>query len=232
MVGEVDATDYVRDIIAKIPTQLSGISLDGVQFDTCDTLYATVNKLVSDSLGNDYEITDFLQNQWVKVKPLNGAPPFADTVLNLSPITYLHGTPSSVNNEYLLIQSRQKKKTPFIWLLESYEDELPGGDSAIELIFSLRLFFMEGSIDDKSNDDQHTLYIKPMRRLAQLFIDVVENDFAYKRPTNTRIKPRARFGVEVSNKGNTKHILDDALSGVEMSITLELLDAGLCNKYC
>lgn len=228
-----DLVDVMQSIIDRIPREITVTSINGIRAFTCNTLYVSECKLVEDSMGNIYEVSSFLENEWIDLKPYKNAPAFNDTVIIATQILFLHGTPISTNNEYLEIESRTRKKTPFIWLLESYTENVVGLESSLEAVYeNIRLFFMEGAIEDKNNNEQHILYINPMNRLAELFRQVVENDFSFKRPTDTRIIPRARFGVEITDRGNVRHILNDGLSGAEMIITLEMYDIELCKTNC
>ena len=225
--------NIIQELIGRIPREIKVSSINGIRVYTCNTLYTTLCKIVTDSVGNKYTIIAFSQNEYLDLEPLDNAPAFDDTVVILAEITYLHGTPISTNNEYLLIESRQSKKTPFIWLLESYQETFLGAESSLEVVYDdIRLFFMDGAIEDESNDRQNELYIKPMQSLAQLFLDVINEDFTFKHPENTRLRPRARFGVEVTNKGNTRHIFNDGLSGAEMVINLEMYDVSICHQNC
>ena len=225
-----NTVDIVASIVELIPRTITvnEIQNSGTKVITCDTLYATELKTVEDSQGNKYSITGFVANEYLEISPVGGAPEFTDTVLILPKPLFIHGTPLSTNNEYLKINSRQSKKTPFIWLLESFEEEIPGGDSALEFSVRVRLFFMDGAIQAKINAEQHRLYIKPMTRLAKLFKEVVENEYHFRNIEGSLIRPRARFGVEVTNQGNKRKIFDDGLSGVEALLLLEVLDIQSC----
>lgn len=222
--------DIVQSIVDLIPREIkvSEIQNQGGKIVTCNTLYATEKKIVEDSNGNKYKISGFLENEYLEITPQGNSPEFNDDVIILPKPLFLHGTPLSTNNEYLKVNSRQSKKTPFIWLLESFEEDIEGGDSSLEFSVRCRLFFMDGAIETKLNPEQHRLYIKPMRALSILFKEVVESQYHFKRPLGTTIRPRPRFGVEVTNKGNKRLIFDDNLSGVESVINIEVLDVNSC----
>ena len=82
---------------------------------------------------------------------------------------------------------------------------------------------------DWKNADHNNIAIKPMQNLAKMFIDVITNDYNYKRLTNTTITVRPRFGVDKANKGSNKNIISEDLSGVEFAPTLEVFNLDECN---
>lgn len=217
--------DIVRYLIQNMDLTILVTSQTANRLYVCETKHVTVGKTVTDDQGNEYKVTAFEEDNWIEVTP----DPLGTIITLTAPtVQYLHGTPASVNNEYLTISARQSKKTPFIWLLESYEEEEPGGDSAIEAIYRFRLFFMEGQVEEQSNDKHNENAIKPMRALSELFEAAILDDFSFKRPTDIVRKPRSRFGVEVTNRGSDRRIIDAALSGIEMELELEAYDTSTC----
>ena len=232
--------NIVRYIIDQISLDLQvnsiedifdGLILVGNKIYVCNTLHITIGKIVKDSLGNEYVVKDFEFNKWVEVIIKDPLLPFTGLVLIAPEIMYLHGSPASTNNEYLLINSRTLKKTPFIWLLESYEyDNLPL-DSSVVASYSVRLFFMDWANVPKWKNDQHNeLVIKPMENLSKAFTNVIENDYSFKRLGSFKTVVRPRFGVEVSDRGSDKVIINENLSGVDLSLTLELFNTEICCK--
>jgi hypothetical protein len=80
------------------------------------------------------------------------------------------------------------------------------------------------------NDEHNDLVIKPMENLSQAFINVIENDYSFKRLGTYTRRPRPRFGVEVTDRGSDKTIIHENLSGIDLSVTLELFDLSTCCK--
>jgi len=227
--------DIVQDIISLIDLNLKvkGITdIGGVyRVEVCKTtLHLTLCSRVQDELGNNYEVTGISNNEYVDLKPLNGAPAFTGNLIVTRPITYLHGSPSSVNNEYLEVDQLTRNKTPFIWLLETYTYTPQGQESLLEAEYNARLFFMAESESQVWMNNQHNDYaIKPMENLANAFIEAVNSSFAFKTLTDYTIQVRPRFGVEVTNRGSRERIIDEDLGGVELNVTLELYSTNICN---
>ena len=222
--------DIVRQIIDRIDLNISVKNIIGDKIYVCNTMHITLGKIVKDEFGNEYKVIDFSFNQWVQVEPYNHIIPFAGSTLVAPPILFLHGSPSSTNNEYLKLHgNRTLNRTPFIWLLVSYEyDNLPL-DSSVVASYNARLFFMDWANMPKWRNDQHNdLVIKPMENLSDAFISVIENDYTFKRLGVYTRRPRPRFGVEVTDKGSDKTIIHENLSGIDLSVTLELYDTKLC----
>lgn len=215
-------------------TTVTAIGNNGTLLTVCSTLWITEDKIVTDSGGNKYKVTSIVFNESITVEPYDGAPVFNDTVVLAPIIQYLHGTPSSVNNEYLNIEEFQMNKTPIVWLLEPYEEEPLDPDSAFDASYNFRLFALEGIEEDRPNDDLNDFALKPMKQLTNFIEDIIDNDYNFRRLENRPSRrPRPRFGVEVSNRGSDRRILDAAMSGYEMGIApLEVYDLEACKTNC
>lgn len=222
--------DILRYIIAQISLSIVVQSTNGTRIFVCDTKCISLYKTVTDALGNKYKVTDFLWNEWVDVVPIGNSPLlFSGITLVANQPLYLHGSPSSINSEYLLIDQKTTKKTPFIWMLETFEyTDLPR-DSSIEAKGDLRLFFMDWADEAKWSNDEHNNYvIKPMENLVNMFLEVIENDYTFKTLGPVQRRPRPRFGVEITNRGSDRKIIQEDLSGIEVNFTLEVYDTSVC----
>lgn len=222
--------DIVQFIISKIDLTLPVVSTDGVRVYLCNTLHLTIGKVIEDGLGNTYKITDISVNEWIDVEPYGATvDPFAGEVVICPPITFLHGSPISADNEYLQIDQKTSEKTPFIWLLESYRYSTEAADSSIEAAFEARLFFMEwADVEDWMNSQHNNLAIKPMENLAKAFIDVVNEEYIFRNTSVFNVTVRPRFGVELTDKGSDNKIISEDLSGIELAGNLDVYDVSLC----
>lgn len=226
-----DLTEIVKNIVDSIDLSIDVNSIVGNKLFVCETLQLTIGKIVTNQSNDEYIVIDFLNNEWIEVEPYGATiNPFDDTVVNAPDVTYFYGTPASVNNEYLQIDARTKKKTSFIWLLENYEEEFGGAESSIERKSKFKLFFLDEANEPKwINAEHHRFVIQPMNNLIKAFTNAISENPIFKNFTTVSTKPRARFGVYTVNKGNTKKIIDEDLSGSELSIDLEKFK---CKNYC
>jgi len=221
--------DIIEGIISQIDLNLTVKSTDGQVIELCDTLHITVGKIVKDELGNEYRVTDIVFNESITVVPIGSAPLFSGSTVVAPEITFLHGSPISTNEEYNKVLDRDSlKKTPFIWLLESYEYENGSRDSSIVASYSARLFFLDLYYREWLNDEHNELAIKPMENLVRAFKNVIETDYSFKTLDSFRSRVRPRFGVEVANKGSRDKIINEDLSGVEVNMSIELFDLSIC----
>ena len=222
--------DIIEGIISQIDLNLTVKSTDGQVIELCDTLHITVGKIVKDELGNEYRVTEIVFNESITVVPIGSAPLFSGSTVVAPEITFLHGSPISTNEEYNKVLDRDSlKKTPFIWLLESYEYENGSRDSSIVASYSARLFFLDLYYREWLNDEHNELAIKPMENLVRAFKNVIETDYSFKTLESFRSRVRPRFGVEVANKGSRDKIINEDLSGVEVNMSIELFDLSICN---
>lgn len=219
--------DIIKSIVLSINTTLTVISINVNKIYLCNTLHLTIGKIVKDSLGNEYTITSFEINNFVIVEPFGHTDPFTGTILIAPDLTFLHGDPKSTNNEYSQLSNRSAAKTPFIWLVESYSyDDLPI-DSAFDLSFGTRLFFLDWAETPKWSNTNHNDYvIKPMENLKRAFFDIIENDYNFKNLDSVKSAVRPRFGVGPESPDNL--IIDEDLSGLDISFDLKVYDSGAC----
>jgi len=212
--------DIVRNIVNDIDNVIKVNSVVGNIFYTTNTKYLS-NKSIVKVNGVEYRVTSFVKNESVTLD-LGGATVTA-TELELKKPTFLHGTASSVNNEYLEISNQTREKTPFIWLLRGYTDTFYDELSSKDRDSSIRLFFMDETNADKWRNDEHdTNAINQMYELSQLFIKVVQGSQIYDDLGTYSITDRPRFGVEIANRGSDSMIIDEDLSGVELNMILPI----------
>lgn len=217
-----DFTLILGELIDAIDLTIQVESVVADKVFLCKTLFLRELRIIEDEFGNEYTVTDVLNDEWITVDPIGGAPsPFTGETVICPDITYLFGSPSSTNSEYSGIEVDSGDKTPLIWLLENYTEKLFGRMSSFEREVSPRLFFMdETDEEDWSNEEHHAFSIQPMMNLADEFLLTVKKNRKFKRLEDTGMIPRARFGRYVDNRGNEKTIIDEYFSGVELQPTL------------
>lgn len=229
MANLVDVMKYILGQL-DYTVKVKSIALPNV-FVCETTKHLTVGNIITDGGGLEYLVTAIDVNNYVELTPTNGnTVDFDSDVMNLPPVHLQHGTPQMVNNEYLDAEVDTVDKTPFIWVYENTESDLPARDSSLEATFDVRLFLLAWANEPEWVNDQHNdLAVKPMQNLSQQIIDVINADYSFKRVNGGRTRPRSNFGVYVTNKGNEKDIIDEDLTGVELRFNLEAYDLSGCN---
>lgn len=228
---ERDFVDIVEDVVNDINLTLDVKSVVGPRINLCDTLFLTKLKIITDESGNQYKITDFLDNEWIEVEVIGASPfPYVGSVVICPDINYQHGTPSSTNEEYLDMDAETFEKMPLVWLLEPYDEVFFGLESSVERDSKFTIFFLDETDEAQwLNTEHHRLVIKPQSNLRSAFIKVIENAPLFKTYASYNQKPRARFGVFVQNVGPDKKIINEDLSGVELTAGIERFK---CSTEC
>ncbi len=221
--------NILKDTISLVDLNVNVLSIVGNRIYVCKTLHITVTKIVKDELGNEFKVTAFSNNDWIEVEPYGHSLSFTGSIVVAPSITFLHGSPASTNQEYVQISQSTLDKTPFIWLLEPYDEEDGDKDSALDCSFNGRMFFMDWANEPKwKNVEHNTNVIVPMENLRDALKLAIEGSYSFRSSTTLRSKPRSRFGVVVSDKGSTKKIINEDLSGIEVSFNLDLFDTDIC----
>lgn len=229
-----DLTVIIEEKVEAIIVVLDVVDIVGMKIFLCNTLHLTLKKLIEDSAGNLYKITDFKLNEWIEVAPYSGAPAQFDSETVVCPsICYFHGSPASVNNEYLDKDADTRDKTPLIWLLENYEEDFYGRESSLERNSRFRLFFLDETDEAEwTNKEHHTNVVQPLINLSEAFIQVMSNDRRYKTIEIFQQRPRVRFGKYRDDQGNERKILDENFSGIELSASFERFKTYKCKINC
>ncbi len=224
---ESNLVDIIKSIVEQINTNLPVLSIDGEKIYLCNTLHLTIGKTIKDATDKEYKIKEFKINEYIVVEPFGHTDPFTGAVVVAPNLTFLHGDPKSTNNEYLQKAPRTSAKTPFIWLVESYSAENIRRDSAVDLSFNARIFLLDwANTPEWTNTEHNDNVIKPMENLLRVFLQVIDDDYNFKRLDTPRIAVRTRFGDPIGDPANL--IINEDLSGIDVSFNLEVYDAGLC----
>lgn len=221
---KVDAINIVLDVV----------NIVGTRIYLCNTLHLTLRKLIKDSSDNLYKITDFKLNDWIEVEPYSGSPAqFDSESLECPAICFFTGAPASLNNEYLDKDSDTRDKTPLVWLLENYTEDFKGRESSIERTSRFRLFFLdENNEEEWITKEHHTNVVQPLINLSEAFIDVLAEDRKFKTIEIFTQIPRVRFGKYRDDHGNERKIIDENLSGIELSASFEMFKSYKCKNNC
>jgi hypothetical protein len=209
-----DISNFIEDLVKKIDTSLLGKYDPINEYTTlCDSKYSRIGKYVTDSMDNEYLITDIDPDKWIKAEDVSG-------LINLPDPYFLNGTRISANREWTISTEDLIKKTPIIWLLSDIRYQKFGKDSVFDWESELRIFFLdEGDAENYYSADYISNVVYPMSRLAELFIDSVNKDRKFLTLDQWEIINFTRFGTE-DQQGYVQNILDANLSGVELRISL------------
>ncbi len=186
----------------------------------CHTKWLRVGKIVSNSAGQKYRITDLVTDSYVIAKPLLDSYPPLDGIITIPVPFWITGTKVATNNEWTKADKNLMNKTPLAWLLETLSKEKFGLGDSRDFESEIRIFFLdETDVTNFYTADHREQVVQPMEELALGFIDAVDLNRQFKSVDNYKIITFSKFGVERSD-GMFQNILDANLSGVELRITL------------
>ena len=169
---------------------------------------------------NTYTVTSFEVNKELTIE---GTPRITDELITLRNPFFITDTPQGANNE-LSLESANLELHPFVWLLENFPTNYQDPSNQYVGQSRVRLFFLDVSENNYwLNEDHRKECVEPMRNLINQFLV----DLQYKvsgeinlSASNLSLTDRVRFGVYTGDKGNTKSIFNDQLSGVEVDINI------------
>ena len=167
-----------------------------------------------------YTVTSFKVNEELIIK---GSTIITEDLITLRNPFFITDTPQGANNE-LSIESANLELHPFVWLLENFPTNYQDPSNQYVGQSRVRLFFLDVSENNYwLNEDHRKECVEPMRNLINQFLV----DLQYKvsgeinlSASNLSLTDRVRFGVYTGDKGNTKSIFNDQLSGVEVDINI------------
>jgi len=179
-----------------------------------NTYYLTINKTIT--INNiDYIVVDFELNKWIKLK---GSTIPAVNEFTIPNPAFLHGTPIMVNNEHSM-----QNDYPLIWLVEfleiNFNNDFAKNETA-RLDLNL-LFLTDINYEDWIVEDHYKYAIYPMQNEINFIISAIKKrgdlfgDF-----DEYKIINHVNFGQYITDKGYTKQIISDQLSGCQLKLTL------------
>ena len=181
------------------------------------TYYLKINSPITiDSI--DYKVVSFVMNESITVKPLKGTTPVTSTSFIIPPPTFLHGTPTAANNEYV-----RTKSNPFIWVLEFLEADYNNStDSPVKGTFDFDIFFLtDVPQGDWLVTDHYENAIYPMNNEIDYFLNILNDRIdLFGDIDNYKVINHVNFGDYVVNKGYDKKIIEANLSGSQLKISI------------
>jgi hypothetical protein len=222
----METVDIIREVVEAISIEFTVKTItdnaDGTYtLTTDDTLH--LQEGFSITIGAvTYEIQTIVKN--VSITIIGTVLPTIK-VFNIYPPVYYHGTVIKVKAEIKGEVNAQNvfARTPFIYLREIIEDNINTryANSPIEKTTDLQILFLtQCNYADWKIVDHYQKSIAPMRNLVENFVDKLYKNTTIGRFENYKAKPHVNFGVYVTDKGETKSIFTDNLSGIEVNITI------------
>jgi len=234
-----ETVDIVEDIVTSLVNKVVVNSVvnnnDGTfTFFTDNTSYLAPHKNSGIEInGNEYKILNteeypFEFNCFFTVE--SQVDLSSITEINLNSLYYHHGTAMATKSYLDNEKVPTWNKYPLVYLLEVLRDRFNNNENLrLDRTSRLRLFFLSETDEDNWNTDQHYEYsIKPMRNVLYNFIDSLNNNAEIGKFDNYEAINHSKFGVYESDKGHTRRIFSDKLSGVELIIDLPILKGSLC----
>jgi hypothetical protein len=216
-----DTAKIVSELVSAIDKTIVGTFDVNLNLTlTCKTKWLRVGKIVTNSTGDKYTITEIVNDVSIKGVPLSTSAPNLTGIITLPPPFYISGTHMATNNEWTKASSNLMNKTPLAWLLETITMEKFGRGDTRDFQSEVRLFFLdETDVVNYYTLDHRTQVVEPMEELALAFIESVNLNRKIKTIEEYSMVTFSRFGVE-GTEGMFKNILDANLSGVELKISL------------
>lgn len=217
----IDSSNYIKELITDINNSLVGVYDPNTgKTSVCDSKWARIGKLVTDSNGVTFRITDISYDEWIIAEPIGNGGEVLDGVFTLPQPFFITGTKLATNREWTIAEVNLENKTPLIWLLEIISETGYGRGSSLERDIETRLFFLDETDPSQYyTKDHREQVVVPMQKLMNEFLTVVNNNRMFETVENYRYKTFSRFGVE-QEKGVIENILDANLSGVALELTL------------
>jgi hypothetical protein len=221
--------EIVKELVDSMDLTIKVDSIDGNTLNVCKTLHVRNASIVTDSLGQEYRVLSFENNESIEIEPL-GAYTFEGNVVNAPKPVFLQGKWISANEEYLQMSASTRDKTPLIWLVRGYRETHNGVMNSVKLEVEPIIYFLdEADFTNWINEDHDKEAINPMFNLATHFVQTIEKNNLFKRLDSWSIEDEPRFGVRISNnKGNSERILSDDLSGVGLRLNLNYFGKNEC----
>ena len=193
----------------------------------CRNKWARVGNYLTDIDNKQWKIESIAENGDITViKPTGATNIVKRNVLSLKNPIYLFGTQITANNEYLMKGNDVRTKLPIVWLVESIREQEFTFKSQTERKSDVKFYFLDDNNPKQYlSKDYRKNVVTPMIGLKDEVIRVINTNLVFDDIDSYNTRPITRFGNE-DEKGYFANILDENLSGVELTITLPILKSG------
>lgn len=224
-----DIYQIVKDeIIANIDNSIhvQSVLAAGSEYTltVCATKWARVGLKITDESLTEFTITGVSSNQIVctGVNPWNGHG-------QLQVYKFFIGTQMSTNKEWKEFDSDERKKVPFIWMVEPTKEEVQPRGSSVERISDLRLIFLDdNNVLSWQTTDTHEQRLYAIYQAVEYFVKAVKANRRFKRLEGFTVKNFTRLGKEME-EGFVANVIDANLTGVELRLSLPIYKASCRN---
>ena len=227
----------VKEVVLLIDRdmEIRSVTNDGNNFvlRVCDVKYAQKGyKVTIDDLEYKIEAVNFTN----KTITVSGPSAPMVTFFRLYAPYFFHGTPRETATE-AGNPDHANLVTPMIFLNETFEEEQDfSGTATVDRIIRPGIYALGQRPEDKFSKDLQDLYVNPMRRLMELFIDSAKRQTQLLDMTEykTSIVNYYKFGVYATNSGVKKNLFAMPLSGCSNigQIGLYAADEECCSESC
>lgn len=189
-----------------------------------NTYYLTkLKEIVID--GFDYEVTDFVFNESITVKPIANTNTITVETFDLPAPLFFHGTVKSTDVEVGKEVEKNKDTFPIVYLFENIKETFISDKSQLlERTSPIQLFFLDMSnYDDNLNKDFLEEVLKPLSNLEEEFFKVLEKEKGIAKLTSDYDRMNLAKFARTDTNGETLLIFSQELSGIELDLTLPIL---------
>jgi len=224
--------EIFNNIDNSIQVKSINIPFGGYQVvEFCNNKWIRVNQVIKDSSNREYKITSIAQNGDITLKlPIGVISIIKREKFTIKEPKFLFGTRVNANNEYRLRGKDNRTKLPLCWLVESINETEYNLKSSKERDVTLRIYLLDDNNPTQYLTSDYRLnVVTPMLALKDEIKRVIENNVLFELPNAYNTRTITRFGNETES-GVFENIIDDNLSGVELSVTLPIYKSGKnCN---
>lgn len=228
---KLETFDLLKPVIDSIPNTFKGVGIvdnaNGTYTITSsNTLWLSPGFYVAIG-GVEYKILSIVANESIIIK--GASLPITSTFTIYRPF-FVHGTIIATNEE-LKAKNLSKNKFPMIYLHEiTRERHYHSADSILDRESDCDIYFLvDADFETWLTNDHYANAIKPMRNLVSMFIVALTSNQSLISDFDTyETFDHAKFGVYFADKGHTKNIFDDRLSGVQVRISIPFIKNTNC----
>lgn len=188
----------------------------------CKTYWITPGQKVTIN-GETFKVVELSFNEYIIVS--GDSQPVGPTFQLPAP-DFVHGSSRKVDNERKKIKDLRNM---FVYLPRPRVQEIGGPNSDVAYIGSIRPIFLVSFDPKRDNIDyQQENFIDPMNSAADLFETIVnDNTDKFEETDFFNREEWMNFG-DPNTWGNDKLIFDQKISGVELSLDLQVFDEYAC----